>query len=114
MKLITDPPGPQAIAAEFLDLWKKAHSNGAPDQASYERLATRYAIYTGEVSLGEAGEVEEALHVGRIARGWPDPRPPPSGYMSTEPTNEAAIMMLWFSGLRALFSNPESTPKRTQ
>jgi hypothetical protein len=94
MKPMTDPPGAEAIAAEFLDQWEKVHSGGTPDQADYARLATRYAIYTGQVSLGEAGEAEEALRADRIARGWPDPRPAPSGSMSTEPTIEAAIMML--------------------
>jgi hypothetical protein len=87
----------QEIANEFLDQWESAHSVDQPD---YGRLAVSYAVYTGQVSIEDADAIESALHTGRKARGWPDPKPAPSGYMSIEPTIEGAIMALWLRALR--------------
>jgi hypothetical protein len=49
---------PQAIATEFLDQWERAHSVDEPD---YDRLAAKYAAYTGQVSLGDADAVGKDL-----------------------------------------------------
>ena len=88
----------QAVADEFLDQWEKAHSANSPD---YDRLRMKFAMYTGqEVGVGMQPQSEQALHTGRKARGWPDPKPAPKGYMSIEPTIEGAIMSLWLSALR--------------
>jgi hypothetical protein len=88
----------QAVATEFLDQWEAAHSVDEPD---YDGLAAKYAAYTGRVSMGDAGAIQKALHAGRKARGWPDPRSAPPGRMSAEPTIEGAIMGLWLCALRS-------------
>lgn len=86
----------QEIANEFLDQWEKAHS---VDQPNYDRLAVSYAAYTGQISMEDAVAIKKALHSGRKARGWPDPKPAPSGFMSIEPTIESAITTLWLDAL---------------
>jgi hypothetical protein len=88
----------QATAAEFLDQWERAHSVDQPD---YNRLAAKFAAYTGHVSLGDADAIRKALHAGRKARGWPDPKPASPGRMSIEPTIEGVIMSLWLGALRS-------------
>ena len=88
----------QAIATEFLDQWERAHSVDQPD---YDRLMTKYAACTGQVSVGDADAIWKALRAGRKARGWPDPKSARSGYMSLEPTIEGAIMSLWLCALRS-------------
>ena len=92
---------PQTIATEFLDQWERAHS---VDQPNYDRLMAKYAAYTGQVSMGDADAIQKALHAGRKARGWPDPKPAPPGYMSCEPTIEGAIVSLWLCALRSTTS----------
>jgi hypothetical protein len=89
----------QEIANEFLNQWESEHS---VDQPNYSQLAASYAVFTGQVSFEDADAIEKALHAARVARGWPDPKPAPSGFMSFEPTIEGAIMTLW---LRALYTS---------
>ena len=93
----------EATANEFLNQWEKAHvdrtDNGHPD---YARLRDKYAIYTGQVSIADSLVLKRALHEGRKARGWPDPKlASPKGYMA-DVAIEDAIMCLWVSGLRTV------------
>jgi hypothetical protein len=94
--LISTPA--QTIATEFLDQWERAHSVKRPD---YNRLAAKYAAYTGSVCMGDVEAVRHALRAGWKARGWPDPKPAPAGRMSAEPTIEDAIITLWLCALRS-------------
>jgi hypothetical protein len=89
---------PTAVANEFLNLWEQAHAAEVPD---YSALMQKFATYTGGVSIEYAQTLRDALHAGRVARGWPDPQPAPSGRMSIEPTIEGAIMGLWLCALRS-------------
>ena len=82
----------KVVAEKFLRQWEKAHSVDRPD---YDKLRDLFATYTGGVSMGFAEEVRKALHSGRVARGWPEP-----GEGRIRVTIEAAIMSLWFGGLR--------------
>jgi hypothetical protein len=95
---------PDVIAAEFLNEWERAHSADEPD---YNNLMKKFALYTGRMSIGDATAVQQALHAGRVARGWPDPKPARLGKMSVEPTIEGAIMSLWLCALHSRNSKPD-------
>jgi hypothetical protein len=90
---------PQEIANELLDQWACAHRGAKPD---YKKLSAKYAAFVGTFSSETGTNILDALHAGRVARGWPEPKPAPPGFMSIEPTIEAAIMALLISGLQAL------------
>lgn len=90
-----------SIADEFLDLWEIAHTDKRPNEDDYTKLAHEFARRSGyDASMGEAGQVQRALHKGRKARGWPDTEPAADGRKTLEPAIEVAIVALWFGALR--------------